>query len=215
MKAKMAIATASGKAYFLIVNELKEKNIRFLSLIPGDPVPAEVKVVITTEKEKHLINHEKILAYDESKAPSIMINEAVKILQGKELYEKITIGIDPGEVFGLAVVADGKITETENCFSIQEALSKIRNIIKNTDTCETKVSVKIGNGVPAFKQLLEELDSVLPLEVVLELVSEAGTNRHISENKQRRGLRDIVSAIRIAGRAGSIYLREKRHESNS
>ena len=61
MNFKVAVATVSGKAYFLLVNELKEKNIPFLSLVPGDPVPAEAKVVITTEQEKRLINHERIL----------------------------------------------------------------------------------------------------------------------------------------------------------
>jgi hypothetical protein len=214
MKAKVAVATVSGKAYFLIVNELKERNLAFLSLIPGDPVPAEAKVVITTEKERHLINHERLLVYDSETEPDTVVNEAVKILQGKESYEKIIIGIDPGEVSGLAVVADGKVNETENCFSVQEVLNKIKNITKDVDVSSTLVSVKIGNGVPAYKDLLETLDDALPPEVVLEVVSEAGTNRHIDETKHRRGLRDIVSAIRIAGRAGHIYPRRKKDESN-
>jgi len=187
----------------------------FLSIIPGQPVPTEVKVVITTEKEKHLINHEKALVYDSKTEPDNVVNEAVKILQGKESYEKIVIGVDPGEVFGLAVIADGKVNETENCFSIQEVLNKIKNIIKNVDVSATVVSVKIGNGVPAYKNLLATLDSALPPEVVLEAVSEAGTNRNISENKHRRGLRDIVSAIRIAGRVGYVYPRRKTDEPNS
>ena len=61
MKAKVAVATVSGKTYFFIVNELRERNMDFLSLVPGAPVPAEAKAVITTEKEKHLINHESLL----------------------------------------------------------------------------------------------------------------------------------------------------------
>ena len=215
MKATVAVATVQGKAYFLIVNALRERNMAFLSLIPGEPVPTEVKVVITTEKEKHLINHEKVLVYDSKTEPDNVVNEAVKILQGKESYEKIVIGIDPGEVFGLAVIADGKVSETENCFSTQEVLNKIKNIIKNVDASVTAVSVKIGNGVPAYKELLETLDSALPPAVVLEAVSEAGTNRNINENKHRRGLRDIVSAIRIAGRVGYVYPRRKTDESNS
>jgi hypothetical protein len=215
MKATVAVATVQGKAYFLIVNTLRERNMAFLSLIPGEPVPTEVKVVITTEKEKHLINHEKVLVYDSKTEPDNVVNEAVKILQGKESYEKIVIGVDPGEVFGLAVIADGKVNETENCFSIQEVLNKIKNIIKNVDVSATVVSVKIGNGVPAYKNLLATLDSALPPEVVLEAVSEAGTNRNISENKHRRGLRDIVSAIRIAGRVGYVYPRRKTDEPNS
>ena len=214
MKTKVAVATVSGKAYFLIVNELRERNMDFLSLIPGNPVPAEARVVITTEKEKHLINHERILVYNNGTAPSTVVNEAVKVLQGKESYEKIVVGIDPGEVFGLAVIADGKVNETANCFSVQEVLDKVKNIIKDFDVSSTAVSVKIGNGVPAYKNLLETLDSALPPKVILEVVSEAGTNRHIDENKHRRGLRDIVSAIRIAGRVGHVYSRRKTDESN-
>ena len=214
MKAKVAVATVQGKAYFLIVNKLKERNIAFLSLVPGETVPTEVKAVITTEKEKHRINHEKILVYDSETEPDALANEVVKILQGKEVYEKIVIGVDPGEVFGLAVIADGKVNETGNCFSIQEVLNKTKNIIKNVDFSSTAVTIKIGSGVPTYKDLLETLDAALPPQVVLQVVSEAGTNRPLNHNKHRRGLRDIASAIRIAGRAGHVYPRRKTNETN-
>jgi len=214
MKEKVAVATVSGKAYFLIVNKLKERNIPFISLVPGETVPTEVKVVITTEKEKSKINHEKVLVYDSETALDSLINEVMKVLQGKEAYEKIVIGVDPGEVFGLAVIADGKVNETGNCFSPQEALTKISSVIKNVDVSSTVVTVKIGSGVPAYKELLETLDAVLPPEVILEVVSEAGTNRALNHNKHRRGLRDIASAIRIAGRAGHVYPRRKTDEPN-
>src|SRR3990170_5056182 len=107
MRAKVAVATVSGKAYFFLVNELREKNIDFVSIVPSEPVPAEAKVVVTTEKEKYLINHERVLVFDPETEPSTVINEAARILQGKETYEKIVVGVDPGEVFGLAVIADG------------------------------------------------------------------------------------------------------------
>jgi hypothetical protein len=214
MKTKVAVATVSGKAYFLIVNKLKERNIPFISLVPGETVPTEVSAVITTDKEKHRIRHEKVLVYDSETEPDTVVNEAVKILQGKEVYEKIIIGVDPGEVFGLAVIADGKVNETGNCFSIQEVLTKISNIVKNVDFSSTAVTIKIGSGVPTYKELTETLDAALPPEVVLEVVSEAGTNRALNENKHRRGLRDIASAIRIAGRAGHIYPRRRTNETN-
>ena len=212
MKAKVAVATVSGKTYFFIVKELRERNMDFLSLIPGAPVPAEAKTVITTENEKHLINHERILVYTEKAGPITVVNEAVKVLQGKESYEKIVVGIDPGEMFGLAVLADGKVTETGNCYSVQEVLDKIISVIKNFAVFSTVFSVKMGNGIPAHKTILETLDAALPHEVVLEVVSEAGTDRNIDEKKHRRGLRNIVSAIRIAGRVGYAYSRKKTHE---
>jgi hypothetical protein len=215
MKAKVAVATVSGKAYFLIVNKLKERNIPFISLVPGETVPTEVKAVITTEKEKQRINHEKVLVYDSETEPDALANEVLKILRGKEAYERIVIGIDPGEVFGLAVIADGKVNETGNCFSIQEALAKVSNVIKTVDLSSTAVTIKVGSGVPMYKEVIEAFDQNLPPEVVLQVVSEAGTNRPLNHNKHRRGLRDIASAIRIAGRAGHIYPRRKTGEEEA
>lgn len=217
MKAKIAVATVSGKAYYLIVRELKKKNIPFWSLTPNERIPIEVKVVITTEEEQHLIKHEKVLALKDGMDPEALINQALRVAQGKERYEKIVIGIDPGEVFGLAVLADGKVVETGNCFSVEETLDKIEDTLENFSNDSTaSISVKIGDGVPECKdKLLQALDKTLPLNVVLQSVREAGTNRYISETRHRRGLRDIVSAVKIARRNGHTFTRGETDESNS
>jgi hypothetical protein len=215
MRAKVAVATVQGKAYFLLVNELRRRNIPFLSLIPGQQIPTGVRVVITTEKERHFVNHEKVLVYNSESEPEIMGSEVVKILQGKEAYETVSIGVDPGDVFGVAAIADGGVIDTENCFSIKEVLNKIKSVLKTVDISSTVVSVKIGSGVPVHKELLEALDEALPSEVALEIVSEAGTNRYHHEAKHRRGLRHIVSAICIAGRTGHVYSRRKNSENDS
>jgi hypothetical protein len=214
MKAKIAVATVDGKAYFVIVRKLKERNIPFISLIPGKTVPADIKVVITTNKEKHQVKHEKILVYADETALDSLVTEVIKSLQGKENYEKIVIGVDPGEVFGLAVVADGRINETAVALSAEELLAKISNVIKVVNVSSTLITIKIGNGIATYKELLETLDFTLPTEVILEVVSEAGTNRALNNNKHRRGLRDIASAIRIAGRVGHVHSRSKNWEKN-
>jgi hypothetical protein len=79
---------------------------------------------------------------------------------------------------------------------------------------ETKVIVKIGDGVPVYKELLAELDSVVPPEVSLQVVSEAGTNKPAKMDKHRRGLRDIASAIRIVGREGYTYKNRRAKNGN-
>jgi len=216
MKAEIAVATVSGKVYYLIVNELKKKNIPFISLTPNDAVPIEIKVVITTKEEQHLIDHKKILVYHDGVESEALINEALQIIQGKEYYEKIVVGVDPGEVFGVAVLADGKVIETGNCFSVEETLDKIKNILRNLGKISiTSVSVKVGNGVPVYNgKLLRVLDNTLPSNIMLESVGEAGTDRYLNETEHRRGLRDIVSAIRIAGRNGQTFPRRKTNESN-
>jgi hypothetical protein len=216
MKANIAVATISGRAYYLIVSELRRKNVPFISLMPREPVPIGIRVVITTDKEKQLINHEKTLVYKDGADPEALVNNAIQIIQGKEYAERLVIGIDPGEVLGLAVLADGKVVQTENCSSVRETLKKIESILKNLDnTPAASISVKIGDGAPTYKEeLLTALDDALPQNVVLESVSEIGTSHSINGTKHRRGLRDIVSATMIAGRKGHIFHRRKMNEQN-
>lgn len=214
MKANIAVATTSGKAYYLIVNELKRRNLPFISLIPNEEISAEIKIVLTTEKEKTLIKHANVLAYKDGTEIEELISKALQILHGKDEYEKLVIGVDPGEIFGLAVLVDGKVVETGNCFSVEETVNKILKLLKNFRTISVASTyIKVGDGVPAYKEkLLQSLDDALPLNVKLESVSEAGTDRYIHRTKHRRGLRDIASAIRIAGRNGQKFQRRKNHE---
>jgi hypothetical protein len=136
-------------------------------------------------------------------------------LQGKDHYDKMVIGIDPGEVMGLVVVADGKVVDTANCLSIWETVNKIKSILKNIDLSVTNVRIKIGNGVPVYKGLIEAMDNTLPVKIVLEIVSEAGTN--LPSGKRGRCLRHITSATRISARVGCIYQRKRgnKNEKNS
>jgi len=216
MKARIAVATVSGRAYYLIVNELKRKNLHFLSITPDEPVPIGIKVVITTEEEKRLINHERVLGFKPGVEPSALVTEAMQIVHGKEAFEKVIIGIDPGEVFGLAVLAGGRVVETDNCYSVKDTFNKIKKIIHDLENMPVaSISVRIGNGVPDYEEeLLRALDKSLPSKVILESVGEAGTDSCINEAKHRRGLRDIVSAIQIAGRNGQAFHRRRNDESH-
>ncbi len=215
MKEKVAVATVQGKAYFLIVNMLQEQKIPFVSVIPGQAVPTRVKLIITTEAERALVNYDKVLVFHGEADLDSLVDETKRVLSGKEAYERIIVGIDPGLANGLAVIADGKVIEEINCYSNQEIIKSILKITRNVNYSLTSVTVKIGNGVPVYKELLEDLDAALPPEVNLEVVSEAGTNKPLQENKRSRGVRHISSAKRIAGRTGRIIQRRKTLAANS
>jgi transcriptional accessory protein Tex/SPT6 len=214
MKEKVAIVSVQGKAYFLIVNKLREHDVPFVSLIPGESVPTKIKVVITTEQEKRLVNHEKILVFYSEDELDRLVEQVKVLLLGKEAFGKIVFGVDPGVAIGLVAVADGKVIEGGNCFSTKEVIDSILKVLRNVDFAVTSVSVKIGNGVPVYKELLEDLDDALPLQVDLEVVSEAGTNKPLKENKRSRGVRHISSATRIIGRTGKIAPRRKLIAAN-
>ncbi len=213
MKEKVAVATVQGKAYFLVVNALREQGVTFISLIPGEPMPSKVKLVITTEEEKEKVNYGKVLLFHgESELEGLMV-EVKKRLLGMESCGKIVIGIDPGQAIGLAVLADGKVIEEANCYSNHELVNSILKILRTVNLSVTNVVIKIGNGVPVHKDLLLDLDEALPSKVVLEVVGEAGTNRPLKMHSRK--IRHISSAIRIAGRTGRVFARRKAIAANT
>ena len=208
MKAKIAVATVSGKAYYELVNELKRKGLPFLSLKPWDPIPLDIKVVITTKEERHLVTHPNVLIFEYESNPTSVIDEAILTAQGKRSYEKVVVGVDPGKTYGVAVLGDDNVLETLNCSSLKETVNVILDGLKKVPA--TVRVVKVGDGAPAYaKGLLHSLDEALPQETVIEIVSEAGTSRFMNETAHRRGLRDAMSAIEIAGRKGQIFPRKK------
>jgi len=207
MKAKIAVATVSGRAYYELVKELKRQGLPFLSLKPWDPVPLDIKVVITTRDESHLISHPQILPFEQGSNPESVVDKAILTVQGKQGYEKVVVGVDPGKTCGIAVLGDDKVLKTLTASNIEDAAHLVVDRLKRFPA-EVRV-VRVGNGPPEYtKSLLSSLDEYLPEETLMEIVSEAGTSRVMNNSVNRRVLRDAVSAIEIAGRKGRVFSRK-------
>ena len=97
--------------------------------------------------------------------------------------------------------------EEGNFYNSHELVNAILRIIRTVNFEVTKVWIKIGDGVPVYRELLYDLDEVLPAEVILEVVVEAGTNRPMIAHSRK--VRHISSAIRIAARTGRLIARRK------
>jgi len=208
MKTKIALATVSGRAYYEMVNQLRRKNLSFLSLKPWDPIPSNVKVVITTKEERHLVVHPNVVVFENESNPKLVIDEALLGVQGKQSYEKIVVGVDPGKTCGVAFLGDDNVLETFSCSGLEKTVNVILDGLNRIPA--TLGVVKVGDGAPTYtKELLLSLDKALPLETLMEIVSEAGTSRSMNETAHRRGLRDTMSALEIAGRKGKIFPRKR------
>lgn len=204
---KIAVVTLSGKAYYLIVNELKKRGVSFLSLTLNDKIPIDIKAVITTRKEKSRVSHQNTLEYAEDGNPAEIVEEAIRLIKGKGTYESLIIGIDPGSNFGVAVLGDRSLIETKNCVSVIETANAIINILDRVPASHR--TIRVGNGAPLItEELLRRLNS-LQKDVKFEIVSEEGTSRTLGEGSHRRGKRDIISAIKIAQRQGRNLPRSK------
>lgn len=208
-KAKIAVATVSGKAYYLLVNELKKRQLPFLSLTPNDKMPVDVKVILTTKKERAKITHPNVLEFREDESPAEVVDEAIRALKGKKVYEKIVIGIDPGQNLGVAVLGDGNILETGNCKGLAEVLEAIEDILRRIPA--TRRTIRIGDGPPDIaEELWLLLDNILPAHVVVESVKEDGTSQPHGETSNRRDNKDVLSAIKIGQRQGYVLPRREK-----
>jgi hypothetical protein len=207
LKAKIAVATVSGRAYYQLVTELNRKRLPFLSLKPWDPIPLNIKVVLTTREESDQISHPHILLFEQELNPETVIDEAILLIQGKKSYERVVVGVDPGKTYGLAILGDNKVLSTLASSNIEEVSHRIVDSLRRYPA-EVKV-VRVGNGPPEYTHaLLNSLDKNLPEETLIEIVSEAGTSRFTNKSVNRRVLKDAFSAIKIAGRNGRIFSRK-------
>jgi len=208
MEAKIAVATVSGEAYYLLVNELKAREIDFLSLTPYEDVPLNIEVVVTTEAERKNVKHPKVLVYKENTNPATIVDEAIKIIRGKKDFEIIVVGLDPGKTFGIAVLSDGNVLKTLTCSNLEEAVNTIAEIFSIEHRAAVRV-LKVGNWSPPLTaELLPLLDAALPQDVTIEVVREAGTSRFNGQTIHKRRLKHTMAAIRIAERRGQAYRRK-------
>jgi hypothetical protein len=211
MRAKIAVVTVSGKAYYQLVNELKARDLPFLSLTPYDTIPVDIKVVITTPKERHLIKHPNVLVLKETIDPTEIVNEAFRSVKSKRNSDTITVGVDPGKTSGMAVLSNGNVLETMACSSVEETVNAVLEVLNKNPA--TTYIIKIGDGAPEYTvALLSQLDEALPKDVAIEIVSEAGTSRFTKKAVHRRGSKDAVSAQKIAERRGRPFQRGKRKQ---
>jgi len=205
MSLKIAVATVSGKAYYLLVNELRQRKLAFLSCVPDKPIPPSVQVVVTTEAERPTVKHPNVLVYDAEKEPAEVVDEAVRVIQSKEAYREVTVGIDPGKNFGVAVLGDGRILKKTQTFSLEKAVDTV--LMETKKNPAQRHRVRIGNGIPELaEELASRLDMALTDDVPIELVSEAGTSILKSEGTRRKAT-DADSATEIARKNGQARAR--------
>jgi hypothetical protein len=202
MKTEIAVTTLSGKAYYRLVSELKQRNIPFLSLIPGESIPTSIRVVITTDKEKPLVKHPSILIYDAEASPSLKIDQTIRLIQKKETYEEVIIGIDPGKTFGIAVLGDGKVLRKKEGLTLEMTVDAVLTELKRNSAHVQKV--RIGKGIPKLaEEIAGRLSIAFPDGLRIEMVSEAGTTT-LRGKGFRKKISDADSAVIIAEKRGNV-----------
>ena len=175
-----------------MVAELKNRKVQFITLRLHEPIPANVKVVITTAEEAGTVawEGEHTIIYDD---PVSTVSRAIYAVKGYGPVEAMIIGIDPGRRPGIAVLT-GDIVVAVHQVSVTEVEPLIRKIIH--DYRPDSVLVRIGHGARLVTTQIT--NSLLQAGLRVEMVDESGTTTHIGRDVHTHTLRDIIAAINIA-----------------
>ncbi|MCP8304832.1 MAG: hypothetical protein H3Z50_05120 [archaeon] len=204
MQHEIAVATLDGRAYYKIMTMLREIGMQFDDVKPGESLSPNIKLVITTEKEKNLIDFEAVLSIEELGEDPYVFEEGIIKHLYSDLEDSIIIGIDPGKRIGIAVYYGQKEVIGEVLNSVDGTIAKIVKLIENTHA--KKKIIRIGDGKPKMAEnIADELSRCLK-DATIELVDERGTSSLSKAKPNKKVARDQRSAMIIALRQGKKYV---------
>jgi hypothetical protein len=178
--------------YEEVVTRLKERQVPFITLRLTDPIPHNVKVVITTADEAPGIRWEgeHLIVYDD---PYGTVDRAINALRGNGHFDSLVIGIDPGRRPGIAVLHGDMVIAV-----YQAGVTEVEPLIRKiAHECHATVSaIRIGSGARLITAQI--INTLLEGGFKVELVDETGTTPYVGRNIHTSQVRDIIAAINIA-----------------
>ncbi len=187
----VVVATADFEVYHDVVNELRDRGVRFTTIEPGDDLPEHARICIRGEGDD--INPEADLpvVVADSEHPRKAVEEALAILRGES--GRTIIGIDPGTRPGIAVLS-GDFVISAFHVPLADAAEVVREEVEDA----IDPVVRIGDGARLQgAHLIRELEDVL-----IELVDETGTTPYLGTGA--RGMGDVLAAVNIARLEGEV-----------
>ncbi len=190
-KKTIGIYTKDFSLYHDLLKCFKKRGLAYVSLTSSDHIPRRIGVILTSHREIHTLKTPKVIAADAYEDVDAAIEKALHLLIGKDIYETVFIGIDPGEKPGIAVVGDDILLCKTQSKSPGDVFKKIKKILDNYPSYE--YIIRIGHGSIISRNRI--INSLIPLGIPIEIVDESKTS---SSQQTQRAYRDMESAAAIA-----------------
>jgi hypothetical protein len=180
-------------------------NLQFESLSPQEAALSDAKVIITTKDEAEIFKRKDILLDTElEKFPIPMKAKILRYSMGPRYSDLLTIGIDPGKRIGVSIM----YMHNEIACFVESSPSRVVQLVSGllAGIDSKKKTVRIGDGDLYMARLIATFLKLRFGNLVdIEIVDERGTSLPHNTGKNRRGVRDISSARKIALRNGRIF----------
>jgi hypothetical protein len=187
----LGIYTKDFSLYHDLLKVLKRRRLAYVLLSSPRNIPDRIGVILTSHKEFHDFKTEKTIAVDAYDSIDHAVDKALQMLIGKELYAKVSIGIDPGERPGIAIVGDDILLQKTQVDTPERVTSLIKRFLREYPANETYI--RIGHGSALTRNRI--INSLIPLGVPIEIVDETRTT---SVQTKSRSEKDEEAAAAIA-----------------
>lgn len=197
----VALVTRDPSLYHELAGFLRDRHFPCLSLLPGDRIPEQVAVVLTSEAERPLLSHRCVLAAREGGDRRALAAAIAHALGDAPPSGELVVGLDPGPRPGYAIVA-GPAHLGEGNLESPEAVARFASQLRQRFPSQA-LRFRVGSGDPRARNRI--VNDLLQRHRWVELVDERGTTP-----RGRRRPRDAVAARTIARTPGTI-VREALH----
>ena len=180
----LVVATENFEVYHELVTDLRQRDVDFTTIEPGAEFPVGTVVVVTAPNESVSPPENAAVIRAVPGEPREAIEKAIAALRGAD--GRTIVGIDPGELPGIAVLVGDVVVAT-----FQVPPEQVPEIVEREIANAPDPLVRIGDGARLIgARIIDELD------VPVELVDETGTTPYLGAGA--RGAGDIIAAINIA-----------------
>jgi len=182
----IVVSTADFEVYHEVVGELRDRNVRFTTMEPGEGVPDDTTVAIVgPADEKPPIPTVRATPNRSRQA----VERALTLRRGED--GRTVVGIDPGDRPGIAVLSGETIVAAFHV-PIEDAVDVVERELEDA----TDPLVRIGDGARLRgNRIIDALE-----DVPIELVDETGTTPY--QGAGVRGMDDVLAAVNIARSKG-------------
>ena len=187
----IGVLTENFSVYYDLIKLLKNGKTPFISLSFDDIIPVNVGIIITTPEELSKITFKPTITISEKDDVTIIIDSAIKIIEGKDKLKSIVIGIDPGKRPGVAVLGDGEVLNVYQISSPEEVTRILKQVLKIYP--DQEILIRIGHGAPTERNRI--VNALFNFGLPMELVDESHTTKKTIQP-------DIRAAIDIALSSG-------------
>lgn len=194
MRRVLGVLTRDFRLYHDLVNELKARGLPFETLSFDRRIPNHIGVVITSQEEASRVKYRrKVVAFA---GVNEAIVRALNLLEGRDGFEELVVGVDPGPRPGIAVVGDGSVVE-EHVADTPEGVGEVVRTILKRNRGARRVTVRVGHGDRTNRNRI--INALAGEELRVEIADEEGT----SPGFRRDDRRNIEAAREIAFTPGS------------